>query len=235
MTFGDTPNEHLYTNQTHPYYRAPHIYLGIAARFMPGRQVLSTEEANSLGVSPTYFNDCSDMVLLSSRGGNTYQRKFMESFVRPGIGLENWASRSNYPALNIVQTSPTHMSFYANQNYAQPTSNVHRYSLRIDGISSIHAEYDGGKMLTKPFLFEGNQLFMNYSTSAAGGLRVEILNKEGKAYQGFSMNDCIESVGNYIDDQIKWKSNRNLSTLKGKIVRLRIFLKDADLYSLKFK
>ena len=235
MTFGDTPNEHLYTNQTHPYYRAPHIYLGIAARFMPGRQVLSTEEANSLGVSPTYFNDCSDMVLLSSRGGNTYQRKFMESFVRPGIGLENWVSRSNYPALNIVQTSPTHMSFYANQNYAQPTSNVHRYSLRIDGISSIHAEYDGGEMLTKPFLFEGKQLFMNYSTSAAGGLRVEILNKEGKAYQGLSMNDCIESVGNYIDAQIKWKSNRNLSTLKGKIVRLRIFLKDADLYSLKFK
>ena len=89
-------------------------------------------------------------------------------------------------------------------------------------------------MLTKPFLFEGKQLFMNYSTSAAGGLRVEILNKEGKAYQGLSMNDCIESVGNYIDDQIKWKSNRNLSTLKGKIVRLRIFLKDADLYSLKF-
>jgi len=26
MTFGDAPPEHLYTNQTSPYFRAPHIY-----------------------------------------------------------------------------------------------------------------------------------------------------------------------------------------------------------------
>ena len=98
MSFGDdTPLEHLYTNQTHPYYRAPHIYIGIAARFMPGRKVLTKKEAEILGVNPTYFNDCSDMVIISSRGGSAYQRTFMESFVRPGIGLENWVSRSNYP------------------------------------------------------------------------------------------------------------------------------------------
>ena len=32
------PIEHLYTNQTHPYFRAPHLYVAIAARFMPGRR-----------------------------------------------------------------------------------------------------------------------------------------------------------------------------------------------------
>jgi hypothetical protein len=35
MDFGKTPVEHLYTNQTAPYFRAPHIYVAIAARFMP--------------------------------------------------------------------------------------------------------------------------------------------------------------------------------------------------------
>ena len=33
MDFGKTPAEHLYTNQTHPYFRAPHIYIAIPMRF----------------------------------------------------------------------------------------------------------------------------------------------------------------------------------------------------------
>ena len=234
MTFGNTPNEHLYTNQTHSYYRAPHIYIGIAARFMPGRKVLTDKEAKLLGVNPTYFNDCSDMVVISSRGGSTYQRTFMESFVRPSIGLENWVSRSNYPALNIVQTSSTEMSFYVNQNYAQPTSNIHRYSMRIDGISSIHADYKGGKLLTKPFIFKGKELEMNYSTSAAGGIKTAILNKDNKPYDGFEMNNSIESIGNYINGKVRWKNSKDLSSIEGKVVKLKISIKDANLYSLRF-
>jgi hypothetical protein len=231
MTFGDTPSEHLYTNQTHPYYRAPHIYIGIAARFMPGRKVLTTKEAKELGVSPTYFNDCSDVVLLSSRGGNSYQRNFMESFLRPAIGLENWVSRSNYPALNIVQTSDQEMSFYVNQNYAQPSSNLHRYTLRIDGLSSLYSGYKGGEVITKPFIFTGKELSMNYSTSAAGGIRVEIQDSTGVVHDGFSTENCIEAIGNYIDGKIKWKEHQNIKKLSGKPVKLRILLKDANLYS----
>ena len=45
MGYGDRPVEHLYTNQTSPYFRAPHISIAIAARFMPGRQVLTAEQA----------------------------------------------------------------------------------------------------------------------------------------------------------------------------------------------
>ncbi|MBW7892083.1 MAG: hypothetical protein H3C48_13885, partial [Chitinophagaceae bacterium] len=78
MTFGDTPLEHLYTNQTSPYFRAPHIYLSICARFMPKRQVLTDEQAKTLNVNPGYFKDCSDAVLISTRGGSVYDRTFME-------------------------------------------------------------------------------------------------------------------------------------------------------------
>jgi hypothetical protein len=122
MTFGNTPMEHLYTQQTSPYYRAPQIYVAIGARFMPNRQVLTEEQARALDVNPKYFKDCSDAFFMTSRGGNKYDRTFMESFIRPGIGLQNWVSRSNYPALNVIQTSPTEMSVYVNENYAQPTA-----------------------------------------------------------------------------------------------------------------
>ena len=35
---------------------------------------------------------------------------------------------------------------------------------------------------------------INYSTSAAGGLRVEIQRADGKAIPGFTLNDCIEII-----------------------------------------
>ena len=73
---GTVPMEHLYTNQTHPYFRAPHLYVGIAARFMPGRQVLSNSQALAIGVDPKYFQDTSDAVFLTSRGGGWYDREF---------------------------------------------------------------------------------------------------------------------------------------------------------------
>ena len=32
MDCGDTPDEQLYTNGTHPYFRAPHIYISLAKK-----------------------------------------------------------------------------------------------------------------------------------------------------------------------------------------------------------
>lgn len=233
MDFGNRPWEHLYTNQTHPYFRAPHIYVSIAARFLPQRQVLSPEEAEKVNVNPDYFNDCSDAIFMTSRGGNRYNRTFMEGFIRPGIGLENWVSRSNYPALNVVQTGPTEMSLYVNQNYAQPTANIHRYTLRLDGFVSAQAPYKGGELITKPFRFSGNALEINYSTSAAGGILVEILDVNGKPVPGFEMNYCKEIIGNEISRLVKWENGANLSNIDQPI-RLKFSIKDADLYSFRF-
>lgn len=234
MTFGNTRLEHLYTNQTSPYYRAPHIYIAIGGRFMPGRQVLTEEQAKEFNVDPKYFKDCSDAFFMTSRGGNEYTRMFMEAFIRPGIGLDNWVSRSNYPALNVVQTSPEEMSLYVNQDYAQPTANLNRYSLRIDGFTSISAPYSGGELLTKPFKFKGSELEINYATSAAGELKFEIQDENGTPIPGFTMEDAPEIIGNEISRIVRWKDDKNLDKLVSKTVRLRIYMKDADLYSLKF-
>ena len=238
MSFGDTPQEHLYTNQTHAYFRAPHIYVAVAARFMPGRQVLSDEDAERLGVNPKYFRDCSDAVLMTSRGGRVYDRSFMEAFIRPGVGLENWVSRSNYPALNIVQTGPAEMSLYVNQNYAQPTAALHRYSMRLDGLASLRAGRAGGVVTTRPLTFEGDRLELNLSTSAAGGVRVELQREDGTPYEGYALADCVEQIGNELDRVGTWRREgartSDVSALAGEVVRLRFHLVDADLFAMRF-
>lgn len=231
---GPAPIEHLYTNQTHPYFRAPHLYVSIAARFMPGRQVLSDDQARAINVDPSYFKDTSDAIFMTTRGGSVYDRTFLDGFIRPGIGPQNWVSRTNYPALNVVQTGPAEMSVYVNQDYAQPTAHLHRYSLRLDGFASVRAAYNGGEFVTKPFTFTGKRLLLNFATSAAGGIRVEIQDLAGESINGYLLEDCHELIGNEIERAVVWKSGEDVNKLVGRPIRLRFAMKDADLFALRF-
>ncbi|MBI2688305.1 MAG: hypothetical protein HYX27_18540 [Acidobacteria bacterium] len=232
LDLGGAPADHLYTNQIHPYFRTPHIYVGIAARFNPGRQVLSAEEARETGVHPDYFKDTSDSVLLTTRGGDRVSRYFRESFLRPGLGLNHWVSRDNYPALNIVPTSDDEMSFYVNRHYGQPTSHLQRYALRTDGLASLHAGWRGGELLTKPLVFSGKELELNFATSAAGGVRVEVLQADETAITGLGLGDCVEMIGDRLARMVKWKGA--LAEWAGKPVRLLFSVRDADVYSFRF-
>ena len=234
MEYGDRGIEHLYTNQTSPYFRAPHIYVAIAARFFPGRRVLSDAQAKAINVHPKYFNDCSDAILMTTRGGNLYARTFMDGFLRPGIGLQNWVSRTNYPALNVVPTGEHEMSFYVNQDYGQPSAHARRYSLRVDGFVSVSASSAGGELTTRPFGFSGKELVLNFSTSAAGSIQVEIQDPAGKPLPGYALADATPTIGNEIDRVAYWQSS-DVGSLVGRPIRLRFVLKDADLYSFRFR
>ncbi|MEX2512439.1 MAG: hypothetical protein WD398_06005 [Cyclobacteriaceae bacterium] len=235
MSYGKTPFEHIYIQQTSPYFRAPHIYVAIGARFLPHRQIITTEQLSDLKVDPSQFKGLSEPVFMTSRGGNLYDRTFMEAFIRPAIGRSNWSARTNYPALNVVQTGPDEMSVYVNQDYAQPTGHLHRYSMRLDGFTSLQAPYKGGTVLTKTFTFSGNELEVNFSTSAGGEIRIEIQDEAGNAIPGYSMEESLPLIGNQTAGTASWKGSKSVSLLTSKPVRLLLFMKEANLYSFQFR
>ena len=250
-TTGTTlPAHHLYTSQTHPYFRAPHIYISTAARFMPGRKVITDAEAKAINVHPRYFGDTSDSVLMTTRGGTQYDCTFTNALIKPGIGYQNWVSRTNYPVLNIVRTGQNEMSLYVNQDYGQPTAHVRRYSMRLDGLASITTRRGTGEMITKPFVLKKPEpsarassaatnatlaLYLNLATSAAGEIRVEVQDETGQRLSGFHLEDSRPLIGNAIERRVSWTAGAGLSTLVGRTLRLRFVLKDADLYAMQFK
>lgn len=234
MEFGGAPLEHLYTNQTTPYFRAMHIYIGLAARFWPGKGVISAHDADELGVLPLYRNDCSDTVLLTSRGGNVYDRTFLESFIRPGIGPGNWVSRSNYAAVGIVPTGPAEISMYVCRSYTQPLPRLERLTLRTDGFASVQAPYTGGEMRTHPLTFTGRELHLNCACSAAGSVVVELQDSDGRPIPGFTEAEAIPTLGDALAHVVQWKNGPDLGKLAGKPVRLRFIMRDADLYAMQF-
>ena len=63
---------------------------------------------------------------------------------------------------------------------------------------------------------------------------VEIQDADGRPIPGFSISDCEEIGGNFIDQRVYWKGSSDVSALVGKLVRLRINLKRAKLYAFQF-
>jgi hypothetical protein len=143
-------------------------------------------------------------------------------------------SRTNYPALNVVQTSDEELSFYVNRNYGQPTAYLGRYTLRLDGFASLHAPYAGGEMVTRPLRFAGGALELNYATSAGGGIRIEIQDENGRPLPGYALADSMEIIGDRTARDARWRGATDVKPLEGKTVRLRFAMKDADLFSIRF-
>ncbi len=234
MSYGDTPREELYTNQTHPYFRAPHIYVATPMRFLPHRQRMTEELAREFGVIDTYWQQIADGVFMTSRGEDRYDRTFMEGFLRPGPDLDNWVSRTNMAACGVVQTGPREMSIYYQHRYAQPAQYLMRYTMRLDGFSSVNAPYAGGELLTKPLRFTGSKLQLNMATSAPGSVQVEIQDEQGTPLAGHSLAEADLLYGDDIDRTVTWQGSHDLRKLAGRQIRLRMVMSDADLYALRF-
>ena len=214
----------LYTNATVPCPGAEHIFLSFPMRYTEDRAPKIDHPLPSI----------SDSVFMCSRDGVNWTR-YCEAWVRPGLDSNNWTERSNIPVWGIVQTSETEWSMYISEHYRQadrPTR-LRRLSIRPWGFVSVNVGFDGGEFATKPLVFDGSELRINYSTSGVGSVRVGVLDAEGRAIPGFSADDMNEMYGDELDTPLRWSDGGDVSRLSGQPVRLRFVLKDADVFSFR--
>lgn len=248
---GSGPNisEQFYTNQIRPYYRAPHIYLGFPARYCDRGWITATNALPSRELrqdrargQTRYGSAVTDALLVVSRDGRHFYR-WNDAFLRPGLRTQhNWAYGDNYLAWHVVETAsnfddqPAELSLFATESYFTGKSNrLRRLALRLDGFASIYAPRDGGEVITKPLIFKGNELTLNFSTSAAGNIFVEIQTVDGDPVPGFTRADCQEIFGDALDYSVKWTDQSDLKALEGQPVRLRFVLHEADVFAFRFE
>lgn len=249
VDYVDSPEEQLYTNQIKPYHRAPHILLGFPARYIDRgwsesmRSLPELEEREERAEkNQRYGTALTETLVMSSRDGENFDR-WNEAFIRPGIERKgSWTYGDAYMAWHIVETkstmddAPNELSLYVSENYWKgQASAVRRYTLRMDGFASIHAPMKGGEVITKPVVFKGSNLALNFSSSAAGEIRVEILDENEDPIPNFALEDCDPVFGDAIERKVRWKGSSDVSALAGKTIQLRFKLKDADFYSFQFK
>jgi hypothetical protein len=225
LDYGGAPLEHFYTNAAISYFRAPHLYLAFPMRFIPERTLLA--EHPEVGVS--------DGIFMSSRDGLHWDRRFREAFLRPGRDREAWTDRTNGIAWGILPTAPDELSIYWIDHFRHPSVRLRRGTLRLDGFASLNAGYGGGEMITRPLQFAGRELALNFATSAAGSVRAELQNAAGQPYPGFALADSAEMYGDFIEKSMSWRGGSSVAALAGQPVRLRLVLRDADVFSLRFR
>ena len=117
-------------------------------------------------------------------------------------------------------------------------------TLRRDGFASMdhgdrasgvqHADWPAapGTLTTRPVRFAGQYLFVNVDLDApAGELRVEVLDRDGRALAPFGQGSCrpIRAGGTRV--RVGWEQRETLEDLSGAIVRFRFHLTHGRLYA----
>jgi predicted GH43/DUF377 family glycosyl hydrolase len=114
--------------------------------------------------------------------------------------------------------------------------------LRRDGFVSIDAGPRPGMLLTKPLLFDGDDLHVNVN-AGQGRLRAELLHVESVQHNypafnwaiqdpvpGFGLDDCVPLKEDTTDGVIRWKGG-NIGQFGSKRVVIRFELVQGSLYS----
>ncbi|MBG86360.1 MAG: hypothetical protein CMO80_05600 [Verrucomicrobiales bacterium] len=200
LDYADSPRQQMYTNGIQPYHRAPHILFGFPARYTARKmtdQIRSLEpvelRAELTAAYARVGSDLSDGLFMSSRDGIRFWR-WDEAFIRPGPeagpSASNWMYGDNYQSHGLFETAsdregaPNQLSMLVREGYWRARdSRLRRYTIRLDGFVSVRAPYAGGELVSKPLCFIGSRLTLNYSTFAAGSMRVEIQDPRGNEFR----------------------------------------------------
>ena len=165
--------------------------------------------------------------------------------VRVGDALWHYYKGSNFdhssqpdPIAVRLKTAPTGSNFdHSSQSDPKGEakgSGLFRAISRLDGFISADTPYEGGRLITPPLIFKGNQLTLNIDTSAGGILRTEIQSADGQPMEGYTLTDSDEHNGNAISMPVRFQGKSDVSELSGTPIRLHFQMYDCKLYAFQF-
>lgn len=102
-----------------------------------------------------------------------------------------------------------------------------------DRFVSLDAGGQPGELITKAFKVDGRELRLN-ADAARGEILVEVQDENGKPLPGFTARDAIPVKGDAQQLDVRWKTQKDLASLKGQTVKLRLQLRNAKLYTFQF-
>jgi len=242
----DDPNSDIYYNAATIYNQAQDVYLMFTTQF---RHFTPDRHAFIRTPRPGVWEDFGplEVQLAVSRDGIDWQRPSREPYFPTGLPDEwdRWyavmgpgiARRGNYLYQYYNSSGRLHDSAILRAEYehsAPQPGGIGITRQRLDGFVSADADHHGGWLQTPLVTFSGNRLRLNIDTGAMGTAFVELRDPEGKPIPGYTLEDCEEIGGNFIDQAVYWKSNPDVAPLAGQPVCLYFKLKRAKLYAFQF-
>ena len=222
----DPADLHFYTNAAVNYERAARAFFMFPMILYVDREYPTAPQEG-----------LADVQFIVSRDGVSWDRRFREAFLSPDLDERNWVDRNPIMGSGILHTSATEMSMYYSELLrSAPATRIRRCTLRTDGFVSVHGPYAGwGEFTTPPMTFSGSELEMNYKTTGGGAMFVELQDENGNSLPDFMLEENNRVFGDKIEGTVSWKGGSDVSALAGKAIRMRVKMRDADLYAFRFK
>ena len=181
-----------------------------------------------------------------SRDGYHWTRPTREAFIGVSEQAGDWNWANVQSAGGCCLTVGDRLYFYVSGRQGEPGTNrpgicsTGLATLRRDGFASLSDDVTtpqpvrvrrspGASVTTRPLQFSGGHLFVNAEVN--GGIRVEVLDREGRALLPYSAANAATVTGNGTRVPVAWGSGVALQELAGEVVRFRFTLNRARLYS----
>ena len=242
IAFDDGLDYPLYTNNIEIYDRAPEMRIGFPVRYCEretfNENIAQMPSAENKRVSSVRVEDrtgrvSTDCVFICSRDGKTWHR-YNEAFLTPGYEDEhNWVYGDCYLSYGLIDSGREYYNLYTidrHFSFGVPRP-LNRYEIRKDGFACYEAGGSEAVLTTKPLVFDGGTLHLNFETSAYGYIYVSLIGENGEALCG----ESVEVYGNNIDRRVVFADKTDLSEYAGKPLRIRFRMRDAKLYSMIFE
>lgn len=242
----DDPDSDIYYNAASIYSEAQDTYLMFTSQF---RHLSPKRHPFVRSPRPGQWEDFGllEVQLAVSRDGIHWQRPTREPYIPMGLADEwdRWYAvmgpglvrRGNYLYQYYNSTGRLHDGALLRAEYEKSAPQLGGIGIvrqRLDGFVSADVDHKGGWLQTPLLTFRGDRLRLNIDTGASGAAFVELREADGRPIPGFTLADCEEIGGNFIDQLVYWKGNFNVKSLSGRPIRVYMKLKRAKLYAFQF-
>jgi hypothetical protein len=151
------------------------------------------------------------------------------------FAVRGYYSTATRTTVFYMGSQNTHGNYPTIWTYTNATTAIGRATMRKDGWWSFDAEGAGEKTLrTMPLRLPSApvSIWVNMESSVRGSLRVEVLDATTlQPLLGLALNDSVPLMGNYVRQQLSWRSSAALRVGAGRSVRLRFVVLSAKLFS----
>jgi hypothetical protein len=210
-----------------PVFKYENLYLGLLWVFHVNKEEPKPRRTGTMDVQLTVSKDGinwdkidSDHAFIPLGNPGTYDQGMLATTNGPiQMGNELW--------FYYTSTDGDHGSKFRNSRGSLA-------KMRLDGFVSINANQQLGYITTNTILCPGGDLYMNAKTDN-GTIAVVVLNEFGNEIDGTRIYDSAIFDSDSIEHKVTWRNHVNLNHLKGKNIRLKFYLKSADLYSFTIK
>jgi hypothetical protein len=96
----------------------------------------------------------------------------------------------------------------------------------------------GGVVVTRLIKWPGGDLYLNAANGegeAAGKVSVRVSDAIREPLDGFDHTDCDPFPGDAVRHKVTWKGGRSMNEFESKVIRLELFLQNADLFTIVAK